>query len=80
MVMSPIADWEDILGPIPDEIKQSLERARRFQEVVTTDSEPLVYQTPKEVIWTKNKAKLYRFASHLEKNTKSSIASFLRTD
>jgi polyhydroxyalkanoate synthase subunit PhaC len=76
MVMSPIADWEDILGPIPDEIKQSLERARRFQEVVTTDPEPLVYQTPKEVIWTKNKAKLYRFASHLEKTQKVPLLLF----
>ena len=38
--------------------------------MLTTDPEPEVAPTPKEVIWTKNKTKLYRYISDQPKKHK----------
>ncbi|WP_396653004.1 class III poly(R)-hydroxyalkanoic acid synthase subunit PhaC [Metabacillus arenae] len=48
---------------VPNEFQQSYSRLTRAMEVVTSDPDPEVGLTPKEVIWTKNKAKLYRYVS-----------------
>lgn len=54
---------EDMIDVMPDEAKQSYRRFKRTLEVLTKDPEPEVGLTPKEVIWTRNKAKLYRYIS-----------------
>lgn len=76
MIISPIKEWEDILGMVPEELKSQMNRAKRFNEVMFVEPEPQVYQTPKEVIWTKNKATLYRFASHLPKTQRVPLLMF----
>jgi polyhydroxyalkanoate synthase len=42
-----------------EELRKVAEKARTFNRLLTTDAK--VAQTPKEVIWTLNKAKLYRY-------------------
>ena len=53
--------------------EQSLNRFQRLTEILTTDPEPQVGQTPKQVIWTKNKAKLYRYQPAIQKTNKTPI-------
>ncbi|MGM0876336.1 MAG: class III poly(R)-hydroxyalkanoic acid synthase subunit PhaC [Bacillota bacterium] len=55
---------------IPNEFQESYSRLTRATEVLTTEPEPEVGLTPKEVIWTKNKAKLYRYVSDQPKKYK----------
>lgn len=55
---------------VPDEYQQVFNRVKRATEVLTTEAEPEVGPTPKEVIWTKNKTKLYRFISDSPKKHK----------
>ncbi|WP_372442155.1 class III poly(R)-hydroxyalkanoic acid synthase subunit PhaC [Metabacillus bambusae] len=55
---------------IPNEFQESYTRLARATEVLTTDPQPEVGLTPKEVIWTKNKAKLYRYVSDQPKKFK----------
>lgn len=62
-----IKDWEDILDGMPQDLKRSFQRLKRATEILTTEPEPQVGLTPKEVIWTKNKAKLYRYAPSVKK-------------
>jgi polyhydroxyalkanoate synthase subunit PhaC len=57
-----VKDWEDIIDTLPQEIKRTYRRFKRATQIITTEAEPEVGLTPKEVIWTKNKTKLYRFA------------------
>ena len=52
---------------------KSYQQLKKFTEIITTDAEPEVGQTPKEVIWTKNKAKLYRYQPALKKTNKVPI-------
>jgi polyhydroxyalkanoate synthase len=66
--LSSITNWE--------ESAPGYKRWKRFNEIMTVDPEPKVYQTPKEVIWTKNKAKLYRFAPHLTKTKRVPLLMF----
>lgn len=56
-------EWKQFSETMPDEMQNFYSRLNRATEVLTTDSEPEVGPTPKEVIWTKNKAKLYRYTS-----------------
>lgn len=58
---------------MPKDVKKNYNRFKRMSEVLTTDPEPQVGQTPKEVIWTKNKAKLYRYQPSVEKTNKTPI-------
>lgn len=52
---------------------ESLKKVKRLTEVFVKEPEPQVGQTPKEVIWTKNKAKLYRYQPAVEKTNKVPI-------
>jgi len=54
----------------PEEFEKQYRRVKRVTEILTTEPEPQVGQTPKEVIWTKNKAKLYRYQPAKEKKFK----------
>lgn len=47
--------------------REELNKVKRFTEVLTTDADPQVGQTPKELVWTKNKAKLYRYQPNKQK-------------
>ncbi len=47
-----------------------LNRVYRATQVLTTDAQPEVAPTPKEVVWTKNKTKLYRYISDQPKKYK----------
>jgi polyhydroxyalkanoate synthase len=63
-------EWKQLMETIPDEYQESYSRLTRATEVLTIEPEPEVGLTPKEVIWTKNKAKLYRYASDQPKKFK----------
>ena len=41
----------------------------KSNQVLTAEPEPEVGPTPKEVIWTKNKTKLYRYISETTEKT-----------
>jgi polyhydroxyalkanoate synthase len=55
---------------VPQEYQQLIKRVIRATEVLTTDADPEVAPTPKEVVWTKNKTKLYRYVSDHPKKHK----------
>ncbi len=56
-----VQEWEKLIKSMPSEYKSSARRFKRAYEIMTTEAEPEVGLTPKEVIWKKNKAKLYRY-------------------
>jgi polyhydroxyalkanoate synthase subunit PhaC len=56
-------DLESWVKTIPEPLQKNYERFKKVSEVLTKNPEPKVGQSPKEVIWTKNKAKLYRYHS-----------------
>ncbi|WP_078409189.1 class III poly(R)-hydroxyalkanoic acid synthase subunit PhaC [Priestia abyssalis] len=66
MAVSPIQEWEKMMQSVPKEYKQSARRFKRAIEILTAEAEPEVGLTPKEVIWKKNKAQLYRYTSKKE--------------
>jgi polyhydroxyalkanoate synthase subunit PhaC len=47
---------------VADQWHQAAENLRRFYELLTTDAP--IAQTPKDLVWTLNKAKLYRYVPH----------------
>lgn len=63
----PRAEWEKQLDLYPEEYRKAYQRFRRASEVLLREPEPQVGLTPKEVIWTKNKTKLYRYIPKKEK-------------
>lgn len=67
MGYSSVKDVDKWMDTMPDDIKKGFERIQRMTEVLTNEPEPSVGQTPKEVIWTKNKAKLYRYQPAIKK-------------
>ena len=73
MVYSSVREWDKWVDGMPEEFKSGYERFKRVSDVLTTEPEPKVGQTPKEVIWTKNKAKLYRYQTTLKKTNKVPI-------
>ncbi|MDS9471446.1 class III poly(R)-hydroxyalkanoic acid synthase subunit PhaC [Sporosarcina pasteurii] len=73
MIYTSMKDLENWVDKLPDEYKSNYNRLKRFSEVLTTEPEPLVGQTPKEVIWTKNKSKLYRYQPAIKKTNKVPI-------
>lgn len=73
MIQSAREEMENWIDKLPDEYKSKYNRLKRFTEVVSTEAEPLVGQTPKEVIWTKNKSKLYRYQPAVKKTNKVPI-------
>jgi polyhydroxyalkanoate synthase subunit PhaC len=48
---------------LPSDYQKMVKRAQKAAQVLTQDAEPEVAPTPKEVIWTRNKTKLYRYIS-----------------
>lgn len=74
MATSLVKDWEDVFEEtVPKEIKDSYLRIKRAAEILTIEAEPEVGLTPKEVIWTKNKTKLYRYISSQPKKYKTPL-------
>jgi polyhydroxyalkanoate synthase len=53
---------------MPEQYQNYYAKIKRAADVLTKDAEPEVGPTPKEVIWTKNKATLYRYTSEQPKN------------
>lgn len=70
MSMTDRKEWKQLMETFPSEFQESYNRLARATEVLTTDPQPEVGLTPKEVIWTKNKAKLYRYVSDQPKKFK----------
>ncbi len=70
-----IEQWFETMSDLSSYQMQpkELEKVKRFAEVLTTDAHPRVGQTPKELIWTKNKAKLYRYQPNKPKTNKVPI-------
>ncbi|UOY92636.1 class III poly(R)-hydroxyalkanoic acid synthase subunit PhaC [Ectobacillus sp. JY-23] len=62
-----LEEWEKQLELYPAEYKQAYKRLKRAGDVLWRDPEPQVGLTPKQVIWTKNKSKLYRYIPKKEK-------------
>jgi len=73
MATSYIKEWEKLLEAMPTEYKQSAGRFKRALDIITEEAEPEVGLSPKEVIWKKNKAKLYRYIPKQEKLHKTPI-------
>ena len=64
-------EWkEQIADLLPEEYQHFYNRVETATKVLTSDAEPEVGPTPKEVIWTKNKTKLYRYISDQPKTQK----------
>ncbi|WP_375220255.1 class III poly(R)-hydroxyalkanoic acid synthase subunit PhaC [Psychrobacillus sp. PGGUH221] len=68
--MNQLDSW---LNSLPDDVKNSYRRYKRVVDVITKEPDPQVGQTPKEVIWTKNKAKLYRYQPQSKKTNRVPI-------
>ncbi|KQL35330.1 poly(R)-hydroxyalkanoic acid synthase [Psychrobacillus sp. FJAT-21963] len=70
---SNINQLDSWLNSLPDDVKNSYRRYKRVVDVITKEPDPQVGQTPKEVIWTKNKAKLYRYQPQSKKTNRLPI-------
>ncbi len=55
-----LQNWDDMVKQLPEPYQKTLARLENVREVLT-GPEPEVGLTPKELIWTKNKSKLYRY-------------------
>lgn len=74
MIASLVKEWEAVLEKtIPTEIKDSYSRIKRASEIMTVEAEPEVGLTPKEIIWKKNKTKLYRYITDEPKQYKTPL-------
>ena len=56
---------------ICDEWHKTMEKAQRFNKLLTTDAN--IAQTPKQLVWTLNKAKLYRYTPVVPEAERKSI-------
>jgi len=63
-------DWDMLLDFLPEEYGKQMKRVMKATQILTVDPKPEVGPTPKEVIWTKNKTKLYRYISEQPKKHK----------
>lgn len=63
MVNTTSIDMDSWLKTMPEPLQKNYDRFKKVSEVLTRTPEPKVGQSPKEVIWSKNKAKLYRYHS-----------------
>ncbi|MEH6993827.1 class III poly(R)-hydroxyalkanoic acid synthase subunit PhaC [Neobacillus drentensis] len=63
-------EWDQFTEMLPKEYKQMYDRVKNATRVLTLDAKPEVGPTPKEVIWTRNKTKLYRYISDQPKKHK----------
>ncbi|HEX3033233.1 MAG TPA: class III poly(R)-hydroxyalkanoic acid synthase subunit PhaC [Bacillota bacterium] len=55
-----VSDW---LAWMYGENTRNMARIQRFQKLLVHDAEPAVGLTPKDIIWTKNKSRLYHYFS-----------------
>lgn len=62
-----------MVDSLPEDYQKDYKRFKRAIDVLTKEPEPKVGQTPKELIWTKNKAKLYRYQPAKVKTNKVPI-------
>jgi polyhydroxyalkanoate synthase len=61
-----------ILSGSPDEVgallqenyDRMLDSSRKWAELLTFDPDPQTGMTPKDVVWRKNKARLYRYVNN----------------
>jgi polyhydroxyalkanoate synthase len=65
-----LQEWEKQLEYFPEEYRQAYKRLKRAGDILWREPEPQVGLTPKEVVWTKNKAKLYRYIPKKEKTNR----------
>ena len=56
------------LDAMPEDVKQGYQRLNRMSEVLTTEPEPKVGQTPKEVIWKKKQGKTLSLPNFVREN------------
>jgi polyhydroxyalkanoate synthase len=64
-------EWkEQVTDMMPEDYQKFYTRVEKATKILTSDAEPEVGPTPKEVIWTKNKTKLYRYVSDQPKKHK----------
>ena len=73
MFYSNAKEMDSFIDSLPEDVKKGYNRFKRVTEVMTKDPDPQVGLTPKEVIWSKNKAKLYRYQTSMEKTNKVPI-------
>ncbi|MCM2532263.1 class III poly(R)-hydroxyalkanoic acid synthase subunit PhaC [Neobacillus pocheonensis] len=66
-------EWKDLAELVPEEYQETFQRVLKATQVLTTDPEPEVGPTPKEVVWTRNKTKLYRYLSEQPKKHKTPL-------
>jgi len=52
---------------IPDDIQNNIEKYKAGMQIIFEGARAETGQTPKEIIWTKNKAKLYHYEPSIEK-------------
>ena len=52
-----------------------LDSTRKWAEIISFDPDPQTGMTPKDVVWHKNKSKLYRYCSN---NISMTLTSFAR--
>ncbi len=58
---------EHALPSVPEDIEAALKKYRTGMQIIIEGARAQTGQTPKEVIWTKNKAKLYHYEPTVEK-------------
>jgi polyhydroxyalkanoate synthase len=51
-------EWQQLMETIPNEYQESYSRLTRATEVLTSEPDPEVGLTPKEVIWTKKQSEV----------------------
>lgn len=73
MAFATSKDWETWVDSMPENVQSSYRRFKQVSKILTKDPEPIVGQTPKKVIWTKNKAKLYHYQPTQVKTNKIPI-------
>ena len=60
-------------GVVPKEVESFFDKYQRGLRIVTEGAQAETGQTPKETIWTKNKAKLYHYQPGVEKKYSTPI-------
>lgn len=68
-----LKEWATLPEMMSSDAKDYYSRLNRATKVLTKEPDPEVGQSPKEVIWTKNKAKLYRYTSENPKKHKTPL-------
>mgnify|MGYP003575328488 FL=1 len=66
-------DFDKFIPTVSNEYQQMFNRLKSVTQVLMKDAEPEVGPTPKEVIWTRNKTKLYRYISDQPKKHKTPL-------